>query len=169
MSNSATQVRTAQIGGGRISDGPANLRASFSASKVSAGHRTTSPKILSVLYTARVIGLALPYVFTFAAVLGGDLYSQWAHVMIHPIVQFMLAYALAHVTANICFNFRRGGALVRTVNGVGAVLCVAVSPLWVNLIMSGANSPDALWALIGVPLEFAACIGYYVYTARRIG
>jgi len=64
---------------------------------------------------------------------------------------------------------RRGGALVRTVNGVGAVLCVAVSPLWVNLIMSGANSPDALWALIGVPLEFAACIGYYVYTARRIG
>ena len=135
MSNSATQVRTAQIGGGRISDGPANLRASFSASKVSAGHRTTSPKILSVLYTARVIGLALPYVFTFAAVLGGDLYSQWAHVMFHPIGQFMLAYALAHVTANICFNFRRGGALVRTVNGVGAVLCVAVSPLWVNLIM----------------------------------
>ena len=151
MSNSATQVRTAQIGGGRISDGPANLRASFSASKVSAGHRTTSPKILSVLYTARVIGLALPYVFTFAAVLGGDLYSQWAHVMFHPIGQFMLAYALAHVTANICFNFRRGGAL------------------GVNLIMSGANSPDALWALIGVPLEFAACIGYYVYTARRIG
>ena len=127
------------------------------------------PKILSVLYTARVIGLALPYVFTFAAVLGGDLYSQWAHVMFHPIGQFMLGYALAHVTANICFNFRRGGALVRTVNGVGAVLCVAVSPLWVNLIMSGANSPDALWALIGVPLEFAACIGYYVYTARRIG
>jgi len=43
MSNSATQVRTAQIGGGRISDGPANLRASFSASKVSAGERASRP------------------------------------------------------------------------------------------------------------------------------
>ena len=95
--------------------------------------------------------------------------SDWSHILFHPMGQFILVYALGHIVANVCFNFRMGTGLVRSVNALGAVLCVAVSPLWFRLLTSGNLALDALWTLTIVPLEFVACLAYYMHAVRRDG
>lgn len=168
MSNSARQS-IVPVRDYRLNLDSSSARTSVVASTSAFTLQPTAPVPLAAAYMLRVVGLALPYVFTFLAVIGGDLHSPWVRVLFHPIGQFILAYTLVHIAADVCFYFHRGSALIRTINGVGAVLCVAVSPLWLNLLLSGSTAPDALWTLIGVPLEFVACVGFYAYAARRIG
>lgn len=89
-----------------------------------SGEVTFRHTLASVGYTVRVLFMVLPYVMTFFALLvSGDLTSDWSHVLFHPMGQFILVYALGHIVANVCFNFRMGTGLVRSVNALGAVLC----------------------------------------------
>lgn len=135
-----------------------------------SGEVTFRHTLASVGYTVRVLFMLLPYVMTFFALLvSGDLTSDWSHILFHPMGQFILVYALGHIVANVCFNFRMGTGLVRSVNALGAVLCVAVSPLWFRLLTSGNLALDALWTLTIVPLEFVACLTFYMHAVRRDG
>ena len=110
-----------------------------------SGEVTFRHTLASVGYTVRVLFMVLPYVMTFFALLvSGDLTSDWSHILFHPMGQFILVYALGHIVANVCFNFRMGTGLVRSVNALGAVLCVAVSWRWLRCGRS-QSCPLSLW------------------------
>lgn len=106
-----------------------------------SGEVTFRHTLASVGYTVRVLFMVLPYVMTFFALLvSGDLTSDWSHILFHPMGQFILVYALGHIVANVCFNFRMGTGLVRSVNALNTILCVAVSLLWFRLLVTLART-----------------------------
>lgn len=167
MYTSATHIKTAQIHRSHSGNSAFGVR-SFSGTPT-LDSQQAAPFWLSAAYLLRVVGLALPYVSTFFAVLGGDLHCTWTHLLFHPVSQVILGYTLIQVGAIVCFYFQRGGAFIRLANGLGIVLSVALVPLWAHFLISEVMTPDRVWVLVIIPLEFVACIGFYRYATRRIG